>query len=143
MAPWAVVAPVPPWAMLSAVVRPVRLVMSLFAPDAAAPRLVRAPLAVVLPVPPLVRARVLLKKVLLFLSIAPVLNVPFASVWTIPAILRAENVTEPELVRPVKPVSVPVMVLLPVTDMPALPVISALNVLAPAMVCAPVFIRPG
>ena len=46
------VAPVPPWAMVSAVVRPERLVMSLFAPLAAAPRFVRAAEAVVAPVPP-------------------------------------------------------------------------------------------
>ena len=44
--------PVPPSVSARGVVKPVRLVMSLFAPDAAAPRLVRAPEAVVAPVPP-------------------------------------------------------------------------------------------
>ena len=45
-------APVPPCATLNAVVRPDSDVMSLLAPDAAAPRLVRAAGAVIAPVPP-------------------------------------------------------------------------------------------
>jgi len=53
MAPWAVVAPVPPCPTDRAVVRPDRLVMSELAPEAAAPRLVLAPEAVVALVPPL------------------------------------------------------------------------------------------
>ena len=44
--------PVPPWATESAVVRPRRDVMSLFAPEAAAARLALAPAALVAPVPP-------------------------------------------------------------------------------------------
>ena len=47
------VAPVPPCATLSAVVKPLKLVMSLLAPLAAALRLVRAVAASVAPVPPL------------------------------------------------------------------------------------------
>jgi hypothetical protein len=54
---WDVVAPVPPWRMDRAVVRPLSEVMSLFAPLAAAPRLVRAPAAVVELVPPLAMPR--------------------------------------------------------------------------------------
>ena len=49
----ALAAPVPPWATLSGVDRPVRLVMSEFAPFLAAARFVRASLALVAPVPPL------------------------------------------------------------------------------------------
>src|ERR1700683_1996982 len=47
-----VAAPVPPWATLKAVVSPVSEVMSELAPEAAAPRLLRAPAAVLAPVPP-------------------------------------------------------------------------------------------
>lgn len=54
--PVLVVVPVPPCATDKAVVSPVRLVMSLLAPFAAAPRLVLAPAAVVAPVPPLATA---------------------------------------------------------------------------------------
>ena len=52
------VMPVPPCDALSAVVRPESEVISLFAPDAAAPRFVRAPAAVVAFVPPFATATV-------------------------------------------------------------------------------------
>ncbi len=52
--------PVPPWATVSAVVRPVRLVISEFGPAAAAPRLVRAPAIVIAPVPPEVTGKAVL-----------------------------------------------------------------------------------
>ena len=54
-------APVPPWTTVNAVVRPERLVMSLLAPLAAAPMLPRAPLAVVAPVPPWVKLKAVVR----------------------------------------------------------------------------------
>ena len=53
MMPVSVAAPVPPCATLRGVERADRLVMSLFAPDFAAERLLRAVAASVPPVPPL------------------------------------------------------------------------------------------
>ena len=50
--------PVPPCGAVSGVVKPVRLVMSLLAPEDAADRFVRAAEAVVPPVPPLTTATV-------------------------------------------------------------------------------------
>ena len=55
---WTEVSPVPPWATDRGVSSPDRLLMSLFAPEAAAPRLVRAPASVLDPVPPLATFRV-------------------------------------------------------------------------------------
>ena len=55
------------------VVRAVRLVMSLFTPLAAAPRLVRAPEALVAPVPPLVTGRAVLRVRALKVGLAVVL----------------------------------------------------------------------
>ena len=52
-----VVAPVPPWVIDRAVVRPLKALMSEFAPDFAAPRLVRAFPAVEAPVPPILTPR--------------------------------------------------------------------------------------
>ncbi len=76
--------PIPPCITLSAVVRPLRLVMSLFAPDAAAPKLARALAAVVAPVPPLPTAKVPVKLIVpvalrAIFPIAPTATVPVAS----------------------------------------------------------------
>src|SRR5262245_13684128 len=57
IAPWAVLALEPPCAIDNAVVKPLRLVMSLLAPLAAAPRLLRAVAALLALVPPLATDR--------------------------------------------------------------------------------------
>ena len=79
-----------------------RLVISLLAPEAAAPRLVRAPAAVVEPVPPLATVVWPVRRVLLRSTVL-VESTPDAFVWTIPAELRPLSVTVPPMFRPPVP----------------------------------------
>lgn len=103
--------PVPPWLTLRAVVRPVNDVMSEFAPDAAAPKFVRAPAAVVALVPPWPTLIAVVKPPKLVMSVL------------------APDAAAPRFVR--APAAV-------VAEVPPLPMLRALLSVIPANVGAPV-----
>ena len=87
----AVVAPVPPWARDRAVVRFVKLVMSLLAPEPAARRLLRAAVAVVAPVPPRVKGTVPRVMTGVVVPVATVMGPPLVAVTlvTVPVVPAA------------------------------------------------------